>query len=222
MHHGRWLSQTCETGTKEVEAEVERLRRPGVLFGSTLVAALALFASGCGLHTEHGYVSSPSGSLSFRHPREWGQVKLAPLSTEWVTGVDAAEQPDPAHLDSFVLEHPFVVAQEYKLSTTSHDKVALNTLRTLALPDRRDPTTGDDPGIRLLSADPYLNAKGFEGQVLRFEVDFPEGTAVEQQLAVLDPARKRVQRVRVACSQECFDANRGAIDALFASVRLKP
>ncbi len=205
-----------------MQAEVERLRRPGVLFGPTIVAALALLASGCALHTEHGYVTSPDGSLSFRHPREWAQVKLEPLSTEWVTGVDAADQADPAHVGTFVLDRPFVVAQEYKLSATSHDKVALSALRTLALPDRRDPTAGDDPAIRLLAADPFLDQRGFEGQTLRFEVDLPEGTAVAQQLAVLDPARKRVQRVRVACSQACFDANREAIDALFASVRLSP
>ena len=106
-------------------------------------------------------------------------------------------------------------------SRTQRDEISLEYLRTLALDDRRDPTAGDDPAIRLLFHDEIVDEHGFEGHHLRFEVDFPDGTAVTEHLAVLDPARTRVQHLRVACSSACFEVNTAQIDELFDSVRFR-
>jgi hypothetical protein len=56
---------------------------------------------------------------------------------------------------------------------------------------------------------------------MRFEVDMADGTAVEEQFVSLDPHRKQVQRVRVACSLRCFQTYEGDIDSIFDSVRLR-
>jgi hypothetical protein len=206
----------------EVKAEVEVFRRRAALSRQSIagVAVAAVMTTACGLKVENSYVQSPDGTLSFRHPLAWTHVAVEPNSTEWVTGVDASDQASPDHLKTFVLDHPFVVAQVFDLNKTGRDTVTLKDLRSMALPDGRDPTTGADPGIRLIFNESYLDPVGFEGQHIRFEVDLPEGTAVEEHLATFDPDRKQLQRVRVACSLSCFDANRSDIESLFNSVRL--
>jgi hypothetical protein len=184
--------------------------------------ALTAPVAACGLEPRHGYIQSPDGSLSFRHPREWTQVELAPVSVEWVTGVDAAHQPSVDNINTFVLDHPFVVAQVYPLDQSVRDGATLGSLRLLALPDRRDPAASDDPTIRLQFHETVVDEHGFEGHHLRLEVDLDDGTAVEEQFAVFDPQRTRIHRVRVACSASCFDANVEEIEALFRSLMLRP
>lgn len=209
----------------EVKAEVEQLRRRWTtssllaLVAVGLIVALGVALSGR-LERQNGYVSSPNGELSFRHPKSWTGVSLTPLSTEWVTGVDASDSPSADHLGTFVLDRPFVVAQVIDLAASDHDQMSVSSLRSMALNDRRDPTAGDDPTIRLIFHDPFLDERGFEGQILRFEVDMPEGTAVEQQFAAFDPERQRIHRVRVACSASCFEAYTEDIESLFDSVQL--
>jgi len=209
----------------EVKAEVERLRRRWIassllaLVAIGLVIVLGVALSGR-LERQNGYVSSPNGELSFRYPKSWTDVSLTPLSTEWVTGVDASEVPSADHLGTFVLDRPFVVAQVIELAASDRDRMSVSSLRSMALNDRRDPTAGDDPTIRLIFHDPFLDNRGFEGQILRFEVDMPEGTAVEQQFAAFDPGRQRIHRVRVACSASCFEAYNEDIESLFDSVQL--
>ncbi|MEZ5406443.1 MAG: hypothetical protein R2761_00355 [Acidimicrobiales bacterium] len=184
-----------------------------------LVGVLTVALAGR-LERQNGYVSSPNGELSFRYPKSWADVSLTPLSTEWVTGVDASDSPSSDHLATFVLDRPFVVAQVIDLAAADHDRMSVSSLRSMALNDRRDPTAGDDPTIRLIFHDPFLDDRGFEGQILRFEVDMPEGTAVEQQFAAFDPGRQRIHRVRVACSASCFEAYDKDIESLFDSVQL--
>ncbi len=210
----------------EVKAEVERLRRRWTttsllaLVAIGLVIVLAASVSGR-LERQSGYVSSPNGELSFRYPRSWTDVELTPLSTEWVTGVDASQSPTADHLGTFVLDRPFVVAQVIDLAAADHDQMSVSSLRSMALTDRRDPTAGDDPTIRLIFHDPFVDSEGFEGQILRFEVDMPGGTAVQQQFAAFDPERQRIHRVRVACSATCFEAYNEDIESLFDSVQLR-
>lgn len=209
----------------EVKAEVERLRRRWTstsllaLAAIGLVILLAVSVSGR-LERQNGYVSSPDGELTFRYPTSWTGVDLTPLSTEWVTGVDASETPTADHLGTFVLDRPFVVAQVIDLAAADHDQMTISSLRSMALNDKRDPTAGDDPTIRLIFHDPFLDDRGFEGHILRFEVDMPEGTAVEEQFAAFDPERQRIHRVRVACSATCFEAYTEDIESLFDSVHL--
>lgn len=191
-----------------------------MLTTSALVASLGL--ASCGLEPAHGYVQSADGSLSFRHPAGWEDVDLDSSSIEWVVGIDASSRPSGANLSTFVLDDPFVVAQVLPLDSSSRDTATVASLRRLALNDRRDPLAGDDPSIRLRFHDVFVDDNGFEGHHMRFEVDLEDGTAVEEQIAVFDPTRTRIERVRVACTIECFDAHLGDIDALFDSVRLRP
>lgn len=160
--------------------------------------------------------------MAFRHPAQWSEVAVAPIASEWVTGVDASDQPSSDHGGDHPLDQPFVVARVFPLSSSGHDQVTVETLRSLILSDGRDPTAADDPTIRLLFNQDYGDNQGFEGQHLRFELDGPEGTAVEEHLAALDPQRKHLHMVSVVCSQQCFDINRADIESLFASLRLRP
>jgi hypothetical protein len=206
---------------------VNRYRRRierSVVLGSIVLGftVLAAVVPACSFEQRHGYVQSADQSLSFRHPVGWQPVDLDPISSEWVVGIDASSQPSEANLSEFLLESPFVVAQVYPLEETTRDTVTLESLRLLALADRRDPLAGDDPSIRLVFHEAFVDEHGFEGHHMRFEVDLEAGTAVEEQLAVFDPQRYRIQRVRVACSISCFDAHVADIDALFESVRLQP
>ncbi len=201
---------------------VRRCKTPSLIWVAIVSALVAPLVSGCSLEPQNGYVESADGSLSFRYPAQWHDVEIAPVKTEWVVAVDAADQPAKEHLAAFVVDDPFVVAQVYGLTTADRDIASLRSLRKMALTDGRDPTDAGDPTIRLLFHDAYLDDNGFEGHHLRFEVDLPNGTAVEEQFAAYDLDRKQIHRVRVACSLSCFEANSGAIEELFDSVRLSP
>jgi hypothetical protein len=205
----------------EVGTEVNRFRRRIGRSAALTFTVLTTVVAGCSLEQEHGYVQSSDQSLSFRHPADWQPVDLDPVAAEWVVGVDASADPSEANLDEFVLDAPFVVAQVYPLDASVRDTVSQQSLRQIALTDGRDPLAGDDPSIRLVFHDSFIDGRGFEGHHMRFEVDLDSGTAVEEQLAVLDPERTRVQRVRVACSLTCFDANTAEIEEIFDSIRLR-
>ena len=184
------------------------------------LAVVALLAAACGLEQSHGYVQSDDGSLSLRHPRGWSEVEVAPSGLEWLAAVDAADEPSGQHQTDFVQDAPFLLAQVVPLGAEFRAEVSLATLRTLALQDRRDPAA-EQPGIRVLFHDEIVDDRGFEGHHIRFEVDLDDGTAVAEHMAVFDPTRTRIQRVRVACSTACFAANQEAIDDVFASVRFR-
>lgn len=186
-----------------------------------LMVAIAAFVCGCGLEQRHGYVQSSDGSLSLRHPRQWAEVDLVPAGVEWVVGVDGAADPSATHAVDLVQDAPFVVAQVVPMDADMHDRWSLEVLRALATHDRRDPTTGDDPDMRLLFHRQIVDEHGFEGHHLRFEVDLPSGTATVEHLAVFDRERTRIHRLRVTCSAECFEANEAAIEDIFDSVRFR-
>jgi hypothetical protein len=186
-----------------------------------VLATVVALASGCGLEQQHGYVQSDDGSLSFRYPVEWSEVELDPVASEWVTGIDASSQPSDGNRNTFQLDQPFVVAQVYPLDEAYRDGTTLASLRLLALADQRDPAAGDDPSIRVRFHNQIVDEEGFEGHHIRFEIDVGDGTAVEEQIAVFDPARTRIHRVRVACSLDCFEANTDHIDEVFDSLRLR-
>lgn len=183
---------------------------------------LSLVAAACSVEQQHGYVQSSDGSLSFRHPVAWEDVELTPITTEWVTGLDAGSAPSDSNLAQLVLDAPFVLAEVYPLEGTSRDAISLSSLRELALASGVDPTSGRDPEIQMLFHNTIVDEYGFEGHHMRFEINVEDGTAVEEQLAVFDPNRDRIHRVRVTCSTACFDANLVVIDELFDSIRLRP
>lgn len=183
---------------------------------------LSFVVAACSVGQQNGYVQSSDGSLSFRHPVSWEDVELTPITTEWVTGIDAASAPSDSNLAVLVLDAPFVLAEVYPLEGTSRDVISLRSLRELALASGIDPTSGEDPEIRMLFHDTIVDEYGFEGHHMRFEINVEDGIAVEEQLAVFDPDRNRIHRVRVTCSTVCFDANLAVIDELFDSIRLRP
>jgi hypothetical protein len=205
-----------------VGTEVNRFRRWAGRSAALTFTVLIPVVAACSIEQDHGYVQSADQSLSFRHPADWEAVDVDPISAEWVVGIDASAQPTEDNQAQFVLDSPFVLAQVYPLEATARDTISLASLRLLALTDQRDPLSGDDPSIRLLFHESFIDGSGFEGHHMRFEVDVEDGTAVHEQLAVFDPARTRIQRIRVACSVACFDANSSEIEALFDSVRLRP
>ncbi|MEM9566129.1 MAG: hypothetical protein AAGA93_26145 [Actinomycetota bacterium] len=188
---------------------------------SWLVAVVAMLAAGCGIEQSHSYIQSNDGSLSFRHPPDWAEVDVQALGLEWVTGIDASGSPSGEHATTFVQAQPFVVAQVLPLDQERHDQASRSVLRTLAIADGRDPIAGDDPTIRILFYEDVLDDRGFEGHHVRFEIDIDGDTAIAEHLAVLDPDRTRIQRLRVACTTVCFEANSAAIEDIFDSVRFR-
>lgn len=191
----------------------------------TLVAiavTIVIVAAACSVSQQHGYVQSADGSLSFRHPPEWENVDLVPVTAEWIAGIDASSEPNRGNVTALVLKAPFVLAEVYPLEGSARDSISLQSLRELALNNGVDPTADDDPTLRLLFHNTIVDENGFEGHHMRFEVDVDGGTAIEEQLAVFDVERRRVHRVRVACSIDCFEANDNDIDDLFDSIRLRP
>lgn len=188
---------------------------------SGLVVLFAALLSACSLEQAHGYVQSSDESLTFRYPADWEEVDVQPLGLEWVTGIDGAVPPSSTNAEDFVQQQPFVVAQVLPLDQTRHDQASKSVLRTLALSDGRDPIAGDDPTIRVLFYEDVLDDRGFEGHRVRFEVDLANGTAIAEQLAVFDPERTKIHRIRVACSDVCFQANAIDIDDIFDSVRFR-
>lgn len=194
-----------------------------LLIGAAALVALLAASAGlvsCGFEQSHEYVQSPDGSLSFRHPRQWNQVDLAPVGLDWLVALDGSADPSPERSSDFFQDAPFLLAQVMPLEPEVREQASLASLRVLALQDGRDPTAGD-PTIRILFHDEIVDEHGFEGHHLRFEVDLEGGTAIAEHMAVFDPARNRVEHIRVACSLDCFEANAGSIDDVFASVRFR-
>lgn len=185
-------------------------------------SVLVVLAPACSFKQQYGYVQSGDQSLSFRHPVEWVPVDVDPTSSEWVAGVDASAQPAEGNQNEFILDAPFVLAQVYPLEAATRDSATLAALRSLGLTNQRDPLAGEDPSVRVVFHEPFNDPNGFEGHHMRLEVDLEDGTAVHEQIAVFDPERTRIQRVRVACSLDCFEGHASEIDALFDSVRLRP
>lgn len=202
----------------EVCANVKRLSG---FFGLWAICGMA--AAGCSLSTQHGYVQSEDGSLSFRYPPEWNDLAVDPVTTEWVAGVDASDQPSLDNLNELTATDPVVLAAVYRLEPRSRDTITLSSLRRLALPTGEDPTEDPDDKVRVLFHNTIVDGNGFEGHHIRFEIDLPEGgTATTEQLAVLDAGRDRVHQVRVNCVTSCFADNAPDIDELFESIRLRP
>lgn len=185
-----------------------------------MVGLVALAA--CGTELDNGYVESPDGRLSFRHPIAWQDVGLESSGAEWVAGVDASTDPSKGNSTRFLLDQPFVVAEVYPLTAELRDVVSLRSLLKLALGDHSEVLAGNAEAVRILSDEEYLDDQGFQGHLIRFEIDVDGGTAVEEHFAVFDPERRHVQRIRVACSASCFKTNSDDIESLFDSVRLQP
>lgn len=180
-------------------------------------------AVGCGLSTQHGYVQSDDGSLSFRHPGEWTNVPQESVGTEWITGIDASAEPSDANLRELTGPDPVVIASVYQLDQQSRDTTNLSALRRLALPDGRDPTLIDDGSVEMVFNRAFLDDNGFEGHHLRFEIELEDGeVSTAESLIVFDSDRTSVQQLRVVCSSTCFADNNEVIEELFDSVRLKP
>jgi hypothetical protein len=193
------------------------------LIGVTALVAGASTGIGlaaCGLEQTHGYVQSADGSLSFRHPRHWNEVDVDPTGFEWLVVIDASAAPSVERFADPVQDDPMLVAEVMPLEKAQRAQLSLASLRRLALPDRRDPTT-DDPAIRVLFHDEVVDDQGFEGHHIRFEVELDNGTAVTEHLAVFDPGRERVEHLRVTCSETCFTANEASIEDVFESVRFR-
>lgn len=187
-----------------------------------LLVAAGLVGAACSVSQQHGYVQSSDGSLSFRHPVEWADVELLPVTAEWIAGIDGAQAPSADNASELVLDEPFVLAEVYPLESTSRDSITLRSLRQLALVSGEDPASGADPNVRLRFNHEISDEHGFEGHHMRFEIDVEGGTAVEEQLAVFDAQRRRVHRVRVVCSIACFETNGVVIGDIFESIRLRP
>ncbi|MEM7273542.1 MAG: hypothetical protein AAF547_10715 [Actinomycetota bacterium] len=180
----------------------------------------AMIIGGCSFEQEFGYVQSADGTLSFRYPADWTDVQLDPVASEWVAGIDGAAVPSADNAETLVLDNPFVVAQVLALEPQLRDQATLGQLRQLALTDQRDPLT-DDPTIRVRFHQTLVDEVGFEGHHIRFELDLEGQTIVEEHLAVFDPERTTVQRVRVACSMTCFDENTDSIEEIFRSIAFR-
>jgi hypothetical protein len=195
-------------------------RLPWALPGCLVVGLMVL--AGCSTQIENGYVESPDGRLSFRHPIAWQDVGLESSGSEWVAGVDASTDPSTGNRTRFLLEEPFVVAEVYPLTAELRDVVSLSSLVRLAMADHSEVLDADESAVRILSDEDYLDDQGFQGHLIRFEIDVEGGTAVEEHFAVFDPERRHVQRIRVACSAACFESNSDDIESLFDSVRLRP
>lgn len=205
------------TRVVEVSDEV-RSFRPWI---GTLIAA-SLVVSACSFEQSHGYAQSEDGSLSFRYPASWTDVDLQSAGLDWITGIDGSSQPTADNLNQPNLDGPFVVAQVLWLDPSVRDDASLRSLRLLSLNDHPDPAESDDPSVRLVFDDTFVDDNGFEGHHLRFEVDEDGGTSVQEHFAVFDPERNRVHRLWVTCSLSCFTANADAIEDVFDSVRLRP
>ena len=186
-----------------------------------LALGFALLASACSFRQDHGYVQSDDGSLSFRYPAEWHDIGLEPQGAEWIAGIDASvvtPEPDPGLLRS----DPYVVARVLPLRAEPRDEITLRSLRLFALPDQRDPVTSTDDDLRLVFHRDVVDDNGFEGHHMRFEIDVDGKVAVQEHLAVFDPARQRIQQLTIVCSAACFQTNEVDIDDVFGSVRYRP
>lgn len=184
------------------------------------VAAAALGVAGC-VDPTYGYLSEPDAGFALRYPEDWDEVAVDPTGVEWIRAVDAAEPPSSAHLDTFAVDAPFLVAQVLPLGTDDADTYTVSQLRQLAHPERLDPTAVTDGSVRVDVDERVVTDDGFEGHHLRFDLDLDGGeTVTVEHFAALAPDRDTVYRVRVACREACFDRSATDIGEVFDSIDL--
>ena len=191
------------------------------------VAAVLFFVAlggpltACGLETSRQYVTSDDGTMSLALPNEYTVLAFDAWQSGWMMGADADAEATFDHAGRFGVEQPFVMMSSTALSAEARDRVSLQTLRESATFDGTDPSR-DDGAHRLTLYERYLDDRGYEGQVIRFDTVVDGRSSTTVLAAFLSPDRSAVYSVNVSCSTQCYLRSADEIDAIVDSIELTP
>ena len=160
-------------------------------------------------------------SLKIRLPNEYTVLAFDAWQSGWMMGADADAEATFDHAGRFGVEQPFVMMSSTALSAEARDRVSLQTLRESATFDGTDPSR-DDGAHRLTLYERYLDDRGYEGQVIRFDTVVDGRSSTTVLAAFLSPDRSAVYSVNVSCSTQCYLRSADEIDAIVDSIELTP
>lgn len=195
------------------------------------------------------YVKVPSAWKRFKvDPYKVDTDRIDPPKRRfgWGYVADAAKKPSVRHSEAPAPAAPVVqvfyrdLPTNWKVEDTrGRDSVSLSTLRGLAASDTFRNNFGDgdaiglwfdgEPGVEVLSYSDIFLANGDWGNRIRFNYTVtrdPEDEAKDvwatvDQYAFVDRAQSRLFVVRTKCEAKCFRKNKGQLDRIMDSVRLK-
>jgi hypothetical protein len=213
-------------------------RRPGRLWLSAVALAVAgIVSSACS--TPYIYAGSAQLKMVFRVPGSWtayssremGDALAAVLDSSFagqypfLAGFDGA--PDPSLQDVInpgrLLNYPVVISWVRTLPPGARDQLSLRALRNALYPV--DQIESDGSG-QTISYSSFSLPGGYWGNkitfVIRGTTPTTAGSALElAQIAATDAGAKYQYVLIVSCTPDCFARNKGAIDDVLNSWRLK-
>lgn len=207
--------------------------RAGARIAPALVVALIL---ACGAPKYH-YVKNSDAATYVRVPSEWtlfeedelfagaqgskdAQAQFKELS--WSVAFDAAPKPSLRHVLSGA-DHPTGLVQVRTLLPEQRGAFSMAELRSLLLRfDPLSPEVREGNDVEILHSRTIKREGGIRGSDLLLNLTTAEGDVVRwRQIALTDDSFSRVHVLAVSCDTRCYDANRGVIDNVVASWKVK-
>ena len=202
---------------------------------AVLAVAGAVVLAGCGGPRYH-YVKSSSNRTYVRVPSKWtlydedailsstdqsDEAKAQFKRLSWSVAFDASPRPSLDHLLSGS-DHPTGLVQVRTLLPSERDEFSLSDLRSLLLPV--DPLSNEaqlSGDVEVLESKD-IKQEGLHGSELLLNLRTPEGDVVKwRQVALLDPAVRKVHVLAISCDTECYAANEDVIDSVVDSWKVK-
>ncbi|MGQ0521281.1 MAG: hypothetical protein ACT4PX_09045 [Actinomycetota bacterium] len=212
-------------------------RRPRRAARSVLAVAVAglVLLAACGGPRYH-YVKSSSNRTYMRVPSKWtlydedelldnseqsDEAKQQFKRLSWSVAFDASPRPSLDHLLSGS-DHPTGLVQVRTLLPSERDSFSLADLRSLLLPV--DPLSDEaqlSGDVEVLETND-VTRDGMHGSEMLLNLKTPEGDLVKwRQIAVVDPAVRKVHVLAVSCDAECYAANEDVITKVIDSWKVK-
>lgn len=154
-----------------------------------------------------------------------------PDPREWLVGFDADPAPSVDHVTGgsgeLATDYPAGIAGVFRLSSQQRDQISIGQLRNVIIPvDSIIEQVGQE-AVQILAYDDRLLQDGYRGLHIEFQVlesalaqvggastPFLNDTYVQvSQTAYFDDTTERVYVLAVMCSADCFNRNRGDIEA---------
>lgn len=139
----------------------------------------------------------------------------------WSVAFDASPRPSLDHLLSGS-DHPTGLVQVRTLLPSERDSFSLADLRSLLLPV--DPLSDEaqlNGDVEVLETHD-VTRDGMHGSEMLLNLKTPEGDLVKwRQIAVVDPAVRKVHVLAVSCDAECYTANEDVITKVIDSWKVK-
>lgn len=202
--------------------------------GAVVALAVAVLAAACS-GSGYQYVSNRDAGTWFKVPDDWelfevtaeGRPDAVAPSRAWQVIFDAAPSPSMDNLQAPAPEYPVGVAQIVTFTSEGdRSAISLSSLRAMAIGGQADPLALIEDGndaLELVDYGDVVDDDGHHGNRIVLNLRRDDDTFVTVgQIAMVDPATRRVYRLLVTCEASCYDRHRTEIDRVMDSWTIEP